>query len=419
MVAVAVLAAVAGGLTASVPVPPLIFTPGLVLRPGSAADARLRPDYLARLGPDAARYLVPTPDHPGHPAYAGAVVLAARGGVVALRTAVGSAVRYAAIDGRLVDLPRAQRIPMRPDTIFDLASLTKIFTAIVVLREVERGTVALDAPVCRYLPEFAAGGKAAVTVRQLLTHTGGLAEDINLSGYRDRRAALAAVLAAPLERGLRPGARYRYSDLGMITLGAIVERVTGHRLDQVVRAEVTTPLGLRDTGYLPDPAVRDRIAATEYRPGTGVLRGVAHDEKVAPLGGVAGHAGIFSTAFDLAVLGQMLLDGGRYGDVRILREQTVRAMLTNENVRFPGDDHGLGVDLNKAWYMQSLASPVSFGHTGYTGTSLVVDPRSGTILVFLTNQVHPDRSWSTKTPAHNVPRRRIARDLGAAVLGTG
>ncbi len=417
----AALVAVAGVVLAgSAPTaPPLRFTPGLALRPGGAAAAGLRPDYLARLGPDAARYLVPTPDHPGHPAYAGAVVLAARHGIVAVHAAVGSAVRYATVVGRLVDLPIPQRVPMRPDTVFDIASLTKIFTAIAVMREVERGTVALDTPVAHYLPEFAAAGKSAVTVRQLLTHTGGLAENIDLHGYPDRPAALAAVLAAPLEKGLRPGAQYHYSDLGMITAGAIVERVAGHRLDEVVRDEITAPLGLHDTGYLPGPRLRNRIAATEYRPGAGVLRGVAHDEKVAPLGGVAGHAGVFSTAPDLAVLCQMLLDGGRYGAVRILREETVRAMLTNQNDRFPGEDHGLGVDLNKTWYMQTLASPVSFGHAGYTGTSLVVDPISGAILVFLTNQVHPDRNWSTKTPAHNVPRRRVAGDLGAAILGTG
>jgi CubicO group peptidase (beta-lactamase class C family) len=132
---------------------------------------------------------------------------------------------------------------------------------------------------------------------------------------------------------------------------------------------------------------------------------------------VAGHAGIFSTARDLAVLCQMLLNGGRYGGVRVLREATVRAMLTNENARFPGQDHGLGVDLNKPAWMDALASPFSFGHTGFTGTSVVVDPRSGTILVFLTNAVHPSRAWGPRAAAHNVPRQRVARDLSAAVIG--
>jgi CubicO group peptidase (beta-lactamase class C family) len=427
--------AVLGALDGSAPGIRFAFTPGRTLRRGDADAARLAPEPLARLGPDAARYLVPTPDHPRHPAYAGAVVLAARTGVTAAHVAVGWAVRYAAragtvvdlpvpqrvpmrtdtIAGTVVDLPVPQRVPMRTDTIFDLASLTKLFTSIAILREVERGTVALDAPVRRFLPEFAHAG---VTVRMLLTHTGGLAENIDLSRYAERSAAVRAVLAAPLERGLTPGGQYHYSDLGMITAGAIVERVTGVRLDTLVRKEITGPLGMYDTGYLPDPALLPRIAATEYRPGIGILRGVAHDEKVAPLGGVAGHAGVFGTARDLAVLCQMLLDGGTYGDVRILRPAAVRAMLTNDNARFPGADHGLGVDLDKPWYMRTLASPVSFGHTGYTGTSVVADPRSDAILVFLTNQVHPYRTWSTTTPAHNVPRRRIADDLGAAVLAS-
>jgi CubicO group peptidase (beta-lactamase class C family) len=246
-----------------------------------------------------------------------------------------------------------------------------------------------------------------------------LTADLNLQPYPDRSAALAAVLDAPLQAGLTPGGQYHYSDLGMVTAGAIVERVRGVRLDALVRKEITDPLGMRDTGYLPDPALRDRIAATEYRAGMGILRGVAHDESVAPLGGVAGHAGIFGTARDLAVLCQTLASGGAYGGVRLLREETVRTMLTNENARFPGADHGLGVDLNRPEYMGPLASPITFGHTGYTGTSVVVDMRSGTILVFLTNQVHPYRGWSRTTPAHNVPRQKVATDVAGAVQASG
>jgi len=418
------LAILVVSLVASVPirvVSPLsaygiTFTPGRTLRTGDATAAGLRPERLARLTADLAAYLDPTPDHPGHPAYPGAVVLAARNSVVALHVAVGSAVRYAESGGKLVDLPPGERVPMRVDTIFDVASLTKLFTTVAVLREVDRGRLGLDDPVARYLPGFAANGKATVTVRHLLTHTGGLVEDVDLRAYGNRADALAAALAAPIEPGLRPGGQFHYSDVGLIVAGALVERVTGRRLDEVVRAGITGPLGMRDTGYLPATASRDRIAATEYRPGAGILRGVAHDENVAPLDGVAGHAGMFSTARDLAVFCQMLLDGGRYGDVRILREDTVRAMLVNANARFPGDDHGLGVDLNQPWYMGPLASPVSFGHTGFTGTSLVVDPRSGAILILLTNQVHPDRMWSTKTPARNAARRTVAADFGAAIV---
>ncbi len=422
--AILVLVTAFAGLGASVraraaaPLGPdsIVFTPDRVLRTGDAAAAGLRADALARLTKDLAAYLAPTQDHPGHPAYPGAVVLAARDGVIALQAAVGSAVRYTVSDGHVVDLPPTQRVPMRTDTVFDLASLTKLFTTVAVLREVDRGRIALDAPVARYLPEFAVPAKAAITVRQLLTHTSGLVEDVDLSRYRTRTAALAAVLAAPVQPGYTPGGQYSYSDVGMMTAGAVVERVAGRRLDEVVRDGITGPLGLRDTGFLPPAALRDRIAATEYRPGTGILRGVAHDENVAPLAGVAGHAGMFSTARDLAVFCQTLLNGGRYGRVRILREQTVRVMLGNANARFPGQAHGLGVDLDQPWYMGPLASPISFGHTGFTGTSVVVDPRSGAILVLLTNQVQPDRTWSTKTPARNVPRRTMVADFGAAIV---
>ena len=411
-------------LAASVPVPvPVLvrcpatvrFTPGLVLRDGSAEQAGLGPDLPARLAADAAGFLRPTPAHPAHPAYPGAVVLVARHAVVAARIAVGDAVRYGPVAGGFAELPPARRVPMRTGTRFDIASLTKLFTTVVALREVERGTVALDAPVARYLPEFAAGGKGAVTVRELLTHTAGLVVDLDLTRYPDRAAALDAVLRAPPAPGTRPGAQYQYSDLDMISLGAVAERVTGRRLDELVGTEITGPLGLAGTGYAPAVSTRDSAAATEYRPGYGLLRGVAHDEKVAPLGGVAGHAGLFSTADDLAVFAQLLLDGGSYGGHRILAPATVRAMLANANARFPGQAHGFGVDLDQPWYMGALASPVTFGHTGFTGTSLVADPGTGTILVLLTNEVQPDRSWTTLTGYRNVPRRTLADDVAAAL----
>jgi len=230
-----------------------------------------------------------------------------------------------------------------------------------------------------------------------------------------RGASVEAVLRTPLNRGMTPGNQFYYSDLGLVTLGAVIERLTGQPLDRLVHDEVTAPLGMRDTGYLPALSVRDRIAATEYQPGRGMIRGTVHDETAAALGGVSGNAGIFSTAGDLAVFAQMLLDGGVYAGIRILRETTLREMLTNFNVRFPGQDHGLGVELNQPYFMGPLASPVAFGHTGFTGTSLAADPRSQTILILLSNQVHPDRLWSTKTPYRNVPRQRLAADLAAAV----
>jgi CubicO group peptidase (beta-lactamase class C family) len=393
-----------------------------VLRPGSAREVGLLPEYVERLRDDAEAYLVPTHDHPGYPAYAGAVVLAARDGVVVEHAAVGTAVRYSSVGpapGRVgVELPADQQIPMRPDTIFDLASVSKLFTTIVALQQVERGRVELNAPVTRYLPEFAAGGKEAVTVRMLLTHTSGLPAFAPLwSAYPTPAERLTAALASPLAAGATPGGQYVYSDLGLIALGTLIQRVTGSPLDEAVRAGVTGPLRLTDTGYHPPPEQRPRIAATEYQPyaGRGMVWGEVHDENAWSLGGVAGHAGLFSTAGDLAILCQTLLNGGEYRGARILRESTIRAMLVNYNAhlesRYPDSDRGLGFELNKHSYMGALASPVTFGHTGYTGTSVVIDPLSHSFLIVLANRVHPDRGWGTNT----VARRALARDLAYAM----
>jgi CubicO group peptidase (beta-lactamase class C family) len=392
------------------------------LRRGSAREVGLLPEHVDRMPADLAAYLQPTPDHPGYPAYAGAVVLAAKDGVIVQHTAVGTAVRYAAAGpppGLVgVELPADQQIPMRPDTIFDLASVSKLFTTIVTMQQVERGRVELDAPVARYLPEFAAGGKAAVTVRMLLTHTSGLPAFAPLwSRYPTQAERFAAALATPLSPGATPGTRYVYSDLGLIALGVLAERMTGRPLAELVRDGVTAPLGMSDTGYNPGPERRTRIAATEYQPyaGRGMVWGEVHDENAWSLGGVAGHAGAFSTAADLAVLCQALLNGGEYRGRRILREDTVRAMLVNYNAplepAYPESDRGLGFELNKHWYMMGLSSPVAFGHTGFTGTSIVVDPLSHSFVILLSNRVHPDRGWGS----NNVARRAVARDLAEAM----
>jgi len=392
------------------------------LRSGSAREVGLLPEYVERLRADAEAYLSATPDHPGYPTYSGAVLLAAKDGVVVRHDAIGMAVRYSEVGpapGRVgVELPVDQQIATRPDTIFDLASVSKLFTTIVAMRQVERGRIELDAPVVRYLPEFAAGGKEAVTVRMLLTHTAGLPAFAPLwSAYPTPAERRAAALATPFAAGATPGNQYVYSDLGLIALGALVERVAGSPLDELVRTEVTGPLGMVDTGYNPAPALRHRIAATEYQPyaGRGMVWGEVHDENAWSLDGVAGHAGLFSTAGDLAILSQMLLNGGEYRGARILRESTVRTMLVNYNggleSRYPESDRGLGFELNKHWYMGPLASPVTFGHTGFTGTSLVIDPLSHSFLILLTNRVHPDRAWGS----NNVARRALARDLGYAM----
>ncbi|MQA98384.1 MAG: serine hydrolase [Streptosporangiales bacterium] len=344
------------------------------------------------------------------PMFGGAVTLLGHDGKVVTRESTGWALRYA--DGAGTELPRDQWQAMRPDTIFDLASVSKLFTSIVVMRQIDAGRVELDAPVARYVPEFAANGKERVTVRQLLTHTSGLPAWLPLwSAYPDVPSRLNAALTA--KPRTTPGSTYEYSDLNLIGLGVLVERVTGKRLDRLVADGITGPLKMRDTGYNPAASDKSRIAATEYQasPPRGMVQGSVHDENAWSLGGVAGHAGVFSTADDLAVLAQSMLNGGTYDGERILSRRAVEQMITNFNGAFPGDDHGLGFELDQRWYMAGLASPRSAGHTGYTGTSLVIDFPSRSFAILLTNRVHPSRNWGSNNPS----RRAVAQGLALAM----
>ena len=344
------------------------------------------------------------------PLYSGAVSLLAHDGVVVSRHAVGYAVQYA--DGAGTKLPEDQRVPMRPDTIFDMASVSKLFTSIAVMQLVDAGKVDTDEPVATYLPEFGVNGKESITVGQLLTHTSGLVAWLPLwSAYPDVPSRIKAVMdVAPRTT---PGTNYEYSDLNLITLGVLVERVTGNTLDEVVADRITKPLGMVDTGYNPPAAKLDRIAATEFQtaPGRGMIRGSVHDENAWSLGGVAGHAGVFSTAGDMAVLAQTILNGGTYRGKRILRPETVTAMLANHNEDFPGHDHGFGFELNQMWYMGGLSGPHTAGHTGYTGTDMVIDPASRSFAILLTNRVHPSRNWGSI----NIARETLCGGLARAL----
>jgi len=419
-------AAPAAGAAVDSPGPPAVTPAEIrfrhdVLRTGTARQVGLLAEKVDAMRGLAESYLVPTADHPTWPAYAGATVLAAHHGVVVQRFAVGDAVRYASVGpppARTgVELPPEQRIPARTDTLYDLASISKLFTTVVLLQQVEAGRVSLDAPVAGYVPEFAAGGKQTVTVRHLLTHTSGLPAFLPLySTYPTPETRLAAALTTPVTAGSTPGGQYVYSDLGLISLGVLVERVTGKGLAEAVRDGVTGPLAMRDTGYNPGPGLRVRVAATEFQPyaGRGMVWGEVHDENAWGLGGVAGHAGVFSTADDLAILCQAMLNGGTYRGRRILSEDMVRQALVNYNAaletRFPDSDRGLGFELAKHSYMDAMASPVTFGHTGFTGTSVVIDPLAQSFVILLSNRVHPDRGWGTNT----VARRALARAFADA-----
>ncbi|MGK5679016.1 serine hydrolase domain-containing protein [Actinoplanes sp. URMC 104] len=348
------------------------------------------------------KYLKPTPDNPKHPGYAGAVAHVLRDNRTFLTVAAGHALRYKAGP---VELPAASRVAMRTDSIFDLASLTKVYTAILVLQLVDQGRVELTAPVRRYLPEFTGAGKDQVTVAMLLAHTSALPVGAKVTGYSTNAQRWRAVMATPLVKGGVPGTTFRYSSVGLMVLGRLVEKLAGKSLDKVLADRITTPLGLRDTGFLPLKWVKDRsrLVATDARSSRGLLRGTVHDDVANRLGGVAGHAGIFATARDVAVIGQMLLAGGTYGGKRILSAAVVEQMLTNANKGKPAvdperprrtADHGLGVELNQPWFMGRLTSATAFGHTGFTGTSLLVVPGRKQVVVLLTNRAHPNWSWS-------------------------
>lgn len=338
----------------------------------------------------------------------GGVVYVARRGHVVKQQAYGYALRYADDGFTPVDEP----IPMRVDTIVDIASISKIFTSVAAMQLVERGAFDLDDPVARYLPEFAANGKESVTIRQLMTHTAGFQPWVPL--YRqgsNREERIQLVLTHPLRHP--PGTAYVYSDLNMIALGALVERVSGQRLDAYVREHITAPLGMKDTMYNPPASLKPRIAATEYQKeaGRGLVWGEVHDENAWSLDGVAGHAGLFSTARDLAIFAHTMLQKGTYGNTRILKEETVEVMEQNQNVSFPDNAHGLGWELDQGWFMDALADSRAMGHTGFTGTALVVNREQATIAITLTNRVHPIR----QTPSINPIRRQVARQVADAI----
>ncbi|WAX81515.1 serine hydrolase [Streptomyces sp. KMM 9044] len=385
------------------------------LRHGSARQAGLLAGHLDQLVTDAERFLDPSPEHPW---YAGAVLLAGRGNTVALHRPIGMAVRYQAYDEKTdtgVEFPADRQIPMAEDTVFDLASVSKLFTSILAVQQIERGALELEAAVASYLPDFGRAGKEGVTIRHLLTHTSGFRAWIPLHQaptYEERvRLVLDETPAGP------PGTACLYSDLNLISLQLVLEKVTGRALDVLLRDEITGPLGMDRTRYNPPASWKPGIAATEDArlPWSGLDRGLVwgevHDENAYSLEGVAGHAGVFSCAWDLAVLGRTLLNGGVYGRARILRPESVELMFTDFNTGFPGDEHGLGFELYQHWYMGAMATPRTAGHTGFTGTSLVLDPTTDSFLVVLGNSIHPVRSWRSGS----APRVAAANQLARAV----
>jgi beta-N-acetylhexosaminidase len=314
-------------------------------------------------------------------AFPGAVLAVGRHGRLALLAAAG---RYATDDPRPVD----------PAALYDLASLTKVVgltTACMLL--VDDGQLALDAPVQRYLPAFPGVDKERVTVRHLLTHASGLPAWRALYQESDSRAAaLALVDTTPLAAA--PGERFVYSDLGAIVLTQVVERIAGEPLDRFLVRRVFGPLGMPATRYQPPAAWRDRIAPTEndtafrHR----ALRGEVHDENAGRLGGISGHAGLFSNALDLSRFAAMLLNGGAWDTLQLVRAETVAEFTRRQGVP-PGSSRALGWDTpSPASSAGHKLSERAFGHTGFTGTSLWLDPETDLFIILLTNRVHPTRA---------------------------
>ena len=288
------------------------------------------------------------------------------------------------------------REAMTLDTVFDVSSLTKVLaTAPAVLLLIERGQVQLDAPVRRYLPEFNSPGTSAVTVRHLLTHTSGLLVGISGADFHDYAGALALALR---ERPPgTPGTEFHYCDVNFLLLGEIVRRVAQQPLDEFAARELFQPLGMRDTGFPPHVNLRSRIAPTQRTP-DGILRGTVHDSTARRMGGVAGHAGVFTTAADLARFARMMLNEGELDGVRIFKRETVRLMTSVQSPAKVPARRGLGWDIDSGYSRpRGLLFPLgSYGHTGWTGACLWIDPFSKTFVILLTNRLHPvDRGGIT------------------------
>src|SRR5437870_5078923 len=349
----------------------------------------------------------------------GAVVLVARHEKVVWRKAYGA---------RAIE---PQRETMTTDTIFDLASLTKVVaTTTSIMMLIEQGKLRLNDSVMKFIPEMKGGGRDAITIENLLTHMTGFAPDFDL---RERWIGYDEAMKRLYRESLRsqPGTRFVYSDINYIALGEVVHRVSGLTLDEFARRNIYAPLGMRDTGFRPGAQLVARIAPTEKRRGqmnylgdTGAnagaegeqwLRGPVHDPTSFRMGGVAGHAGLFSTADDLAIYCQMILNGGIHNGTRVLSPLSVATMTRPRAVAEDGAARGLGWDIATSFSSNKgdLFPLGSFGHTGFTGTSIWIDPATDSFVIFLSNRVHPDGKGDV-----GPLRGRVASIVAAAITDT-
>jgi uncharacterized protein YbbC (DUF1343 family) len=383
---------------------------------GLAGCARYVPPPIAKIEPPPIETPAPPPAAPEIPAEVDSPRFARVAPVANQEIAAGHTpgavilvghqdrVVYKRAFGQRTCVPRPT--PMTTNTVFDLASMTKVVaTTTAIMQLVDAGRLRLDDPAAKYWPAFAAHGKERITIRQLMMHTSGLRADVNShvrwSGYEGAMTAIAA------DRPIKPpGTTFHYSDANFISLGIIVHRVSGQMLDVYCAKNIFTPMGLKDTSFRPRPPQQARMAPCDLRCGE------VQDPTAYRMGGVAGNAGVFSTADDLAVFAQMILDGGTWRGRRILSPGAVAAMTKPQGVPGSSTRRGLGWDIRSPYSRIFNASfPAgSFGHTGYTGTSIWIEPRSKTYLIILTNRLYPNGKGQVKAL-----RAKIAAAVAAAV----
>jgi uncharacterized protein YbbC (DUF1343 family)/CubicO group peptidase (beta-lactamase class C family) len=383
----------------------LLLLPAGLSRPQSdvaPAAVGMSAERLADIGP-AVREEIRKGQLPG------AVVLIGRQGKIVFREAYGQRA--------LLPSPEAMTV----DTIFDLASLTKVVaTATSVMILAEHGKLRLGDPVARYIPEFGESGKKNITVEHLLVHRSGLMPDNDISDYKEGpEHAFANIWKLPPIA--ETGSRFIYSDVNYIVLGELVKRVSGMPLDVFASENIYKPLGMRDTGFKPAEMLRPRIAPTEQRGSDEHwMRGEVHDPRAFALGGVAGHAGLFSTAGDLAIFCQMMINQGQYHGVSVLSllgvARMTEARLTAGNAT-DGAARGIGWDIATGYSSNrgDLFPVGSYGHTGFTGTSIWIDPASETFVVFLSNRVHPKVDPKQPTDVNSL-RGRVASIAASAIV---
>ena len=308
-------------------------------------------------------------------------------------------------------VPRREEMTL--DTVFDCASLTKVIaTTTAIMQLWEQGKFRMNDPVSKYIPEFAQNGKQDITIRQLLVHYSGLPEDLDLiQKWQGKDTAYRMAFEVAPDRP--PGSAFVYSDINFIVLGALVERLSGESLDEYTGKHVFTPLGMKETRFLPPASWLPRIAPTEEDENHHLIHGVVHDPTARRMGGVAGHAGVFSTADDLAIFAQALLDGGR----GVLTPATVAKMSAPQQPPTATAVRGFGWDIDSPFSTNrgELFPVGGFGHTGFTGTSLWIDPTTQTYIVLLTNAVHMNAVPGNEKGTAVSLRTRVATAVAAAL----